>query len=83
MSNTAVQPQQKPGHELFGQIALKKGFIQEEDLDAALSRQRQLKTAGERHMLLGLIMIELNVLSNAQLIEILKYIESRQGAHLE
>lgn len=83
MSKTSAPPQKTPGRELFGQIALKKGFISEDELEEALSRQKQLTQAGERHELLGLIMIEINVLSNAQLIEILKYIEAQRGEQME
>ncbi len=83
MSKTPPPLQKAPGRELFGQIALKKGFISEHQLDDALSRQKQLKQSGQRHELLGLIMIEINVLSNAQLIEILKYIEAQRGEHME
>ena len=69
--------------ELFGQIALRKGFITEEQLQAALARQKQIVANGEKHRLIGLVMLELGTLSNAQLIEILKYIESRRGDHHE
>ncbi len=72
-----------PKRELFGQIALKKGFLTEEQLEQALERQKQIAAAGEKHKLLGLVMVELNLLSNAQLIEILKYIEAREGEHVE
>ena len=69
--------------ELFGQIALRKGFIDSEQLDAALTGQKQRAAMGEKHKLLGLIMLELGFLSNAQLIEILKYIESKTGTQVD
>ena len=69
--------------ELFGQIVLRKGFISEDQLDAALARQKQIVENGEKHKLLGLVMIELDYLSNSQLIEILKYLEAKSGQQVE
>ena len=73
----AAQPDQP--RELFGQIAVRKGFITEEQLQDALDRQQH----GDTHKLLGLVMVEMGALSNAQLIEILKYIEAKSGDEVE
>lgn len=60
----------------FGEIAVAKGFCALKDVDQALKIQREQDRRGERHRLLGIIMIEEGILSTAQLIEILKDFEA-------
>lgn len=67
----------------FGGIAVKKGFIEEPQLRAALARQKQIVEEGGKHEMLGLVMLEMGLLSNAQFIEILKYLEACTGGHVE
>lgn len=59
----------------FGEIAVAKGFCALKDVDQALRIQRDQDQKGERHRLLGIIMIEEGLLSTTQLIEILKDFE--------
>ena len=56
----------------FGEYAISKGFCTLKDVDQALRIQREQDQQGERHRLLGIIMIAEGLLSTAQLIEILK-----------
>ena len=60
------------GRPKFGEIAVAKGFCTLKDVDQALKIQREQDHRGERHRLLGIIMIAEGLLSTAQLIEILK-----------
>jgi dTDP-D-glucose 4,6-dehydratase len=60
--------------EYFGEIAIKKGFVAHEELEKALSQQKDMDKLGT-HKLIGMILLNEGVLSNGQLIEILKYLE--------
>lgn len=68
---------------LFGAIAVRKGFISEAELEEALARQKQMVEQQGKHELIGLVMLEMGFLSNAQLIEILKYIEASTGHEVD
>jgi UDP-glucose 4-epimerase len=62
--------------ELFGEIAIRMGFITHEQLDTALKLQREMDRKGT-HELLGMLMLQEGILSNSQLIQILKYMEAK------
>lgn len=61
----------------FGEIAVRAGFISEDDVHKALARQKEIASNGGNHKLMGIIMLELGLLSNAQLIHVLKEIEAQ------
>ncbi|TET34660.1 MAG: hypothetical protein E3J72_13870 [Planctomycetota bacterium] len=65
--------------EKFGRVAIRLGFVKEEQVKEALDIQRKMDESGQPHKLIGLIMLEQGMLSNAQLIEMLKYFELQQG----
>ncbi|MEM7168053.1 MAG: UDP-glucose 4-epimerase GalE [Planctomycetota bacterium] len=79
--NGYKRPEQKPrpgtGSELFGDIAVRLGFVNESDVDRALERQGQERDQGNPHKLIGMHMLEMGILSTSQLIDILKYYEER------
>ena len=58
--------------ELFGELAVKAGFITRRDLEAALQKQKEIVAKGEQHKLLGLILVEMGLLGNDQFIALLK-----------
>lgn len=60
---------------LFGQEAVRRGYCTTRDVDQALKVQQEQDRRGERHRLLGIIMIGEGLLSTAQLIEMLKSYE--------
>ena len=62
--------------EFFGEIAIRMGFINHEQLDTALKLQREMDREGT-HKLLGMLMLQEGILSNSQLIQILKYMEAK------
>lgn len=64
--------------ELFGEIAVRKGFCARSDIRRALCKQRSLRRRGE-HKLMGMIMLEQGAIDNAQLISILRYIQMLDG----
>jgi len=61
--------------EKFGRVAVRMGFVTEAQVNKALDIQRNTDAAGKPHKLIGLIMLQQGMLSNDQLIEILKYFE--------
>lgn len=63
--------------ELFGEIAIRLGFVKLKDVEAALKLQHEEKTKKNKHRLIGIIMLQMGVLGNEQLIEILREIENQ------
>ena len=56
----------------FGEIAVAKGFATRKDVDKALARQNEIRKTGTNE-LIGIIMLKMGLLTNEQLIDILKY----------
>ncbi|MBM4046167.1 MAG: hypothetical protein FJ279_13735 [Planctomycetes bacterium] len=65
----------KHHRDLFGVVAVRKGFCTEHDVARALKKQRDIVDRGGKWKLIGLVMLEMGILSSEQLIEILKYYE--------
>lgn len=66
--------------ELFGAIAQRKQYVSAEDVERALAIQKEINERGEPHKLLGIIMLEMGVLSSNQLLNILKEMENQSGS---
>lgn len=64
--------------ELFGVIAQRKQYVSGEEVEKALAIQRRLAVEGKTHKLLGIIMLELGMLSSCQLLDILQEMEKGQ-----
>jgi hypothetical protein len=64
----------------FGQIAIMLGFIDEDQLDEALREQRAITERGDKHKLLGLVMLESGMIGNEQLIKVLKSYEELESS---
>lgn len=58
--------------ELFGQVAVRKGYVSEQHVTDALARQKEIAQAGAAHKLIGMIMLEMGVLGTTELIEVLR-----------
>ena len=56
----------------FGEIAVDKGFATTQDVDKALKHQAEIRAGGENE-LIGIIMLKMGMLTNEQLIDILRY----------
>lgn len=65
--------------EPFGQVAVRMGFVTEPQVQAALDVQASLRKAG-KSKLIGMILLEMGMISSEQLIEMLKYYETRSAA---
>jgi hypothetical protein len=61
-----------PTLEPFGQVAVRKGYINQQQVTDALSRQKHITSSGFPHKLIGLIMLEMGVLGTTELIEVLR-----------
>ena len=60
----------------FGQVAIQMGFVTEPQLQAALDIQKSMAASGRERRLLGMVMLEMGMISTDQLIDILKYYET-------
>jgi hypothetical protein len=69
-------PMTKP--EPFGQIAIRKGFTTSAQVDAALDVQTSLRQTGKPR-LIGMIMLDMGMISSEQLIDVLKHYETRSA----
>lgn len=61
--------------EPFGQVAIRKGYVSEPQVQNALAHQRELRERGEKHKLIGLILLEMGALGTTELIDILKILD--------
>ncbi len=61
----------------FGQIVVDRGLATRAQIDKALRAQRESDERGEPHKLIGIVLLEMGIISSTQLIQILK--EYEQG----
>ena len=64
--------------EQFGQVAKRMGFVAEPQIQAALDVQQAMVKSGKKRKLIGMIMLETGMISSEQLIDILKYYDTRE-----
>lgn len=64
---------------LFGEVAIRLGFVRPADVERALRLQQEEVDAGKPHRLLGIVMLQEGMLTGAQLIEILRCYERQDG----
>jgi hypothetical protein len=67
---TGIVPQDR-----FGERAVKLGFCLDADVREAIERQAGLAERGKPHKLIGLVLLDMGVITNAQLIRVLKTYE--------
>jgi hypothetical protein len=58
---------------LFGEIAVRLGFVTQREVKSALKKQKELKQ-DNKHRLIGLIMLDMGIIDTTGLISILKEI---------
>ena len=61
-----------PVREPFGQVAVRKGYVTQQQVSDALVRQKDLGHVGAAHKLIGMIMLEMGALGTTELIEVLR-----------
>ncbi|HUW56210.1 MAG TPA: hypothetical protein VMZ92_06210 [Planctomycetota bacterium] len=62
----------------FGQVAIQMGFVTESQVQAALEIQASMEKTRKERRLLGMIMLEMGMISTDQLIDVLKYYETHR-----
>lgn len=58
--------------ERFGQTAVRKGYVTQQQVDEALAQQKEITTKGSPHKLIGMIMLEMGALGTTELIDVLR-----------
>lgn len=66
----------RPSKELFGEIAVRRGFVSAEHVHQALKVQNDTAAGGVRKMI-GLVLMDLGMLGTTELIEVLKEVQKR------
>jgi len=67
--------------ERVGDIAVRLGFATRDDIKLALKRQREIERTEGARRLLGLVMVEMGLLSTEQLIIVLQELKRGKSAH--
>ncbi len=62
----------RANREPFGQAAVRRGYVTQQQVNDALSRQGDIAAGGEAHKLIGMIMLEMGALGTSELIEVLR-----------
>ncbi|MEK7310280.1 MAG: hypothetical protein AAB038_05630 [Planctomycetota bacterium] len=62
--------------ELFGEVAVRLRLASKQQVKSALKQQKELKEKRRKHRLIGLIMLDMDILDTTGLIIILKEINS-------
>lgn len=62
----------------FGQIAVQRGYITDEQLKQALCLQVEGNLAGEKHRLIGTILFDLDMMTTEQIEEVLNILFTNQ-----
>ncbi|MBI2899322.1 MAG: hypothetical protein HYY17_04010 [Planctomycetes bacterium] len=65
--------------EPFGQVAIRKGYVSEQQVHEALVQQRCLKEKGEKHKLIGMVLLEMGALGTTELIDVLKHFDGHHA----
>lgn len=69
--------------ELFGEVVVRMEFATRRQVNEALATQKRLKQREGQHKLIGLIMLEMDILGTTELIVVLKEMENQEkGAKL-
>ncbi len=71
MNKPAPHPEPR-GKELFGEVAVRKGFVTAAHVREALAIQKDIVRKGEPHKLIGMILLEMGALGTTELIESLR-----------
>ena len=65
--------------ELFGEIAVRLGFVNRGQVDQALATQKHAQGSGQTHKLIGMHLLDAGALTSAQLIEVLREMERQRA----
>jgi hypothetical protein len=65
--------------ELFGEIAVRLGFVTPSQVERALVTQKHAKGNGQAHKLIGMHLLVAGALTSGQLIEVLREMEKQRA----
>lgn len=65
--------------EMFGEIAIRMGFVKRDQVDDALDSQKRARGNGQAHKLIGMLLLDSGALTSAQLIEVLREMEKQRA----
>lgn len=71
---------QMPGQKSrFGELAVKLGFVTDQDIERVLVEQDRIRSEGRGQKMMGLCMVEMGLISTTQLVEILRHYDEGQA----
>ena len=71
---------QKMSKARFGELAVRKGYCTQDQVEKALKLQREQEAAGRARTLSGIVMVQNGIISTAQLIDLLREYEDADSA---
>jgi hypothetical protein len=66
-----MQVDMETAKRMFGEMAVRKGYCSQEDIDEALEKQAEMEDHEQHHKMLGLILLQEGMIDNTQFIDLL------------
>jgi hypothetical protein len=66
-----MQVDMETAKRMFGEMAVRKGYCSQEDIDEALEKQAEMEDHAQHHKMLGLILLQEGMIDNTQFIDLL------------
>jgi len=66
-----MQVDMETAKKMFGEMAVRKGYCSQEDVDVALEKQAEMEDHEQHHKMLGLILLQEGMIDNTQFIDLL------------
>ncbi len=66
-----MQVDMETAKKMFGEMAVRKGYCSQEDVDEALEKQAEMEDHEQHHKMLGLILLQEGMIDNTQFIDLL------------
>ena len=66
-----MQVDMETAKRMFGEMAVRKEYCSQEDVDVALEKQAEMEDHEQHHKMLGLILLQEGMIDNTQFIDLL------------
>ena len=66
-----MQVDMAAARKMFAEMAARKGYCSEEDIEQALKKQAEMEDHEQHHKMLGLILLQEGMIDNSQFIDLL------------
>lgn len=66
-----MQVDKDAARKMFAEMAVRKEYCTQEDVDAALAKQAEMEDHEQHHKMLGLILLQDGIIDNTQFIDLL------------